>query len=136
MFIIVNNERGFSLVEVLVAFSLLIIIFSLIGSLVVNSVSQSSRIDDRFSAVELADSLLDTYQNFSFEELENMTGNEESIDIMTSLELTEEPPYEAFVKIMQHDNPELQDRLLVITITVTPTSSTNNSVTLEGLKRK
>lgn len=133
------NQNGFSLVEVLASFILISILFSIIGSYFVSSYQQSSSISNKYSAVQLAESLLSTYKKMNYSDLSPKVGTTEIIDIRNQLQI--DPNFDigsfsAKVEFQKHPDLALQNRLIVIKVTVTSKKNgVSKETSLEGYKR-
>lgn len=133
------NQNGFSLIEVLASFVLITILFSLISSYFVSSYQQASSISNKYSAIQLAESLLGTYKKMNYSDLRTKIGTSEIIDIRNQLQIDPNFDIGAFsarVEFQKHPDPALQDRLIVIKVTVTSKEKgICKQTSLEGYKR-
>ncbi|MCA0982589.1 prepilin-type N-terminal cleavage/methylation domain-containing protein [Halobacillus yeomjeoni] len=130
-----KEEEGFSLVEVLVAMALLTITFIVSVHLVMNTVTQTTKINRSFSSVELADSILDAYQTMPSDEVKQGLNQTKSIDIASTLGLDADDrltKYSAQVTVTEPATIELKEHLLKVEIIVESENLKDEPVELEG----
>ncbi|XJZ26380.1 prepilin-type N-terminal cleavage/methylation domain-containing protein [Bacillota bacterium Lsc_1132] len=136
---ITSNQNGFSIIEVLASFIIISILFTIISAYFVSSYRQSNSISNKYSAIQLAESLLNTYKKMSFSDLTAKVGTSEQIDIRNQLQI--DPAFDigsfsAKVNFQKHPDPLLQDRLIDIQVTVTSQENgVKKETSLEGYKR-
>ncbi len=134
-----SNQSGFSIIEVLVSILMISILFTIIGAYFVNSYQQSTILSKNYSAVQLAESLLNSYKIRSFQDLVPKVGTSEKVDIRSQLQI--DPSfdyglYSAQVEFEKHPDPQLQNRLIVIRVTVfSEVNGIKKQTSLEGYKR-
>ncbi|MGG5254883.1 type IV pilus modification PilV family protein [Neobacillus sp. SM06] len=134
-----GSQSGFSMIEVLVSILLISILFTIIGAYFVNSYQQSNGISKQYSAIQLAESLLNSYKKMSFPDLAQRVGTSEKIDIQSQLQMDpsfDYGSYSAQVEFQKHPEPQLQNRLIVIKVTVfSEVNGIKKQTSLEGYKR-
>ena len=134
-----SNQSGFSIIEVLVSILLISILFTIIGAYFVNSNQQSNIISKQYSAIQLADSLLNSYKKMSFPDLAQRVGTSEKINIQSQLQMDpsfDYGSYSAQVEFQKHPDLQLQNRLIVIKVTVfSEVNGIKKQTSLEGYKR-
>ncbi|WP_165352529.1 type IV pilus modification PilV family protein [Bacillus infantis] len=133
-----NNNKGFTLMEVLASIVLISLIFIIVGAYFTNSFKTSASISKKYSAVQLAENLLDQYQAMKFTDLEAKTGKTESIDIQSILNADADfSDYDAKITVSRHSSPALSSRLLLLKIMVYQSKEGPGKQTvLEGYIRK
>ncbi|QAS54035.1 PulJ/GspJ family protein [Halobacillus litoralis] len=126
------DEKGYSLVEVIVAMALLLIVFIVSTQIVMNTIAQSEKIDKGFTSTEVADGVLTIYQSKSLDELKSQLNSDVNVDIADLLQV-ENPSsvedYTASVKVTYPDSMDLKNHLLKVVVTV---ESNINRTELEG----
>ncbi len=134
-----SNQSGFSIIEVLVSILLISILFTIIGAYFVNSNQQSNIISKQYSAIQLAESLLNSYKKMSFPDLAQRVGTSEKINIQSQLQMDpsfDYGSYSAQVEFQKHPDLQLQNRLIVIKVTVfSEVNGIKKQTSLEGYKR-
>ncbi|OXT18940.1 hypothetical protein B9K06_00870 [Bacillus sp. OG2] len=132
------NNKGFTLMEVLASIVLISIIFVIVGAYFTNSFKTSASISTKYSAVQLAESLLDQYQSMKFTDLEAKAGQTESIDIENTLNADADfSAYDAEITITRHSSPSLGHRLLLLKVVVSSgKEGLGKQTALEGYIRK
>lgn len=132
---LIEKEKGFSLIEVLVSLSIISFILLLVSGFFVNSATHNSRLDKDYSAMQIAESLLHVYKTKPFSELEHISTPKE-INLSEELNFSvDDSLYTAFVSIKKHPDNLLKDRVLVVKVTVSHKNS-NHPFTLEGLVKR
>lgn len=133
------NQNGFSLIEVLASLVIISILFSIISAYFISSYQQSSSISSKYSAIQLAESLLGSYKKMEFADLSAKIGKTEVIDIPNQLQIDPNfsiGSFTAKVAFQKHPDVTLQDRLIVIKVTVTSKENgISKDTSLEGFKR-
>ncbi|NRD80941.1 prepilin-type N-terminal cleavage/methylation domain-containing protein [Bacillus sp. BRMEA1] len=134
------SQKGFSLVEVLVALVIISILLSIISSYMLNSYKQSNMVKNNFTAEQLAQDLLNTYKTMDFSTLYNKLGTTEQVDIRNQLQIDNSVNLNnvsATAQFIKYPNPAISDRIIDIKIIVTYTSfGIQRQITLEGYNRK
>lgn len=127
-----DEEKAFSLVEVIVAMALLLIIFVISAQIVMNTMTQSNTIDEDFTSMEIADGVLNAYKTKPLDELDSQLNREVEVNIADVLELQNSndfEKYEAKVKVTKPDDSSLSNQLLKIIVTI---NSSHQQSQLEG----
>jgi prepilin-type N-terminal cleavage/methylation domain-containing protein len=132
------NNKGFTLMEVLASIVLISLIFIIVGAYFTNSFKTSASISTKYSAVQLAENLLDQYQSMKFTDLEAKAGKTESINIESILNADADfSDYSAKITVSRHSSPALSSRLLLLKVMVYPSKEGSGKQTvLEGYIRK
>lgn len=134
-----TNEKGISLIEVLASVVLISIIFSLVSSYILSSAQYTKSISNKYSAVQLAESLLNAHREMEFSSLLTKNGKTEALDIQNTLKLREpiDGDFKATLTVAKHSDPKLKDRLLLMTVKVYSTENgVQKETMIEGYKRK
>ncbi|WP_180953697.1 prepilin-type N-terminal cleavage/methylation domain-containing protein [Bacillus sp. T33-2] len=132
------NQKGISLVEVLASIVIISILFSIISSYIVSSYKHSSSISNKYSSVQIAESILEVYKAKDYSELRDLVDNGiETIDIIEVLELDVNTDIGSLIATVNIEQSiEQPDRLLVVQVTVISTENDVQKETeLKGFKR-
>jgi type II secretory pathway pseudopilin PulG len=81
------GQQGISLNEVLASFVIISILFLITNAYFINSNNESASLSKKYSAVQIADSLLDIYKSMNYSDLYNKIGTTDQIDIKSMLQL-------------------------------------------------
>lgn len=121
------NQTGISLIEVLVSVVIISIILSYISSLIVSSYKGSKIISDRFTAVQVAEALLNVYRNEDFTTITST----ENINIEETLGETNPDLRNFSAKLDVYPGKYPSIKRIVVTVTST-INGPRNTATLEG----
>ncbi|WP_226583423.1 prepilin-type N-terminal cleavage/methylation domain-containing protein [Halobacillus litoralis] len=127
-----NNEKGFSLIEVVAAMALLFIVFIVSTQMVMNTMTQSETINQDFTAMEIADGIMSVYKAEPSGDLEKQINSDVIVDVPDLLQIDDPKSvaaYQARVKVTNPDDLTLKSQLLKITVTVETSTQTSR---LEG----
>lgn len=133
------NQKGISLIEVLASVVLVSLIFSIFSSYILASVQNTRTISNKYTAVQIADSLMNVYLKQDYEELLPMAGYTTNVDLVNLLGISEKDMFgfKATLTVERHPNPELKGRVLLLRVDVR--SSENGAQrrsSIRGYKRR
>ncbi|WLR56180.1 prepilin-type N-terminal cleavage/methylation domain-containing protein [Mesobacillus subterraneus] len=134
-----SNEKGISLIEVLASIVIISIIFSVVSSYILSSAQHTKSMSNKYTAVQLAESLLNVYKDMEYSFLQSKTGATENINIQATLGLDNQVDrnYSATLSVARHNNYKLSDRVLLLTVKVyTMENGVKKETILEGYRRK
>ncbi len=133
-----SNEKGISLIEVLASIVIISIIFSVVSSYILSSAQHTKSMSNKYTSVQLAESLLNVYKDMDYTILESKTGTLEAINIQDTLGLSElEGNFSATFAVARHHDNKLRDRVLLLTVKVyTNENGVKKETILEGYRRK
>lgn len=133
------NQKGISLIEVLASVVLVSIIFSIFSSYILASVQNTRTISNKYTAVQMADSLLNVYLKQDYDQLLPMDGYTTNIDLQDLLGLSGEDVvgFKATLTVERHPNLELKDRVLLLRVDVRSSENgAQRESSIQGYKRK
>ncbi|KHD86890.1 type IV pilus modification PilV family protein [Heyndrickxia ginsengihumi] len=132
---LLNKNRGFTLVEVLLSITILSIVILVVGSVLANNATYTKMADNKLPAIQIANSILQVYQQKSFTDLEPEIGKKEQVNIQDVLGLdssSEVSQYKAYVEISKNEDSRLTNRLLLVKVSVETNGDSGNATELEG----
>lgn len=129
-----SEEKGYTLVEVVAAMALLLVVFMVSIQLVMNTVTQSVTIEEDFSSIEIADSILDYYQSQPVEDIKGQLNSTVSVDIAGILEVPsdEVEGLRAEISFSEPDSIKLRDQLIKLKVVIESVESNRQQAELEG----
>lgn len=132
------NEKGISLVEVLASIVIISIIFSVASSYILSSAQYTKSLSNKYTAVQMAESILNVYKDMEYSSLESKTGSTENVNIQDILGLAEmDGNFTATFAVAKHTDYKLRDRVLLLTVKVyTMDNGVKKETILEGYRRK
>lgn len=134
-----SNQKGISLIEVLASIVIISIIFSVVSSYIISSAQHTKSMSNKFTAVQLAESLLNIYKEMEYPVLDSKTGTTETVNIHDTigLETQLEGDYSATLSVARHHDYKLRDRVLLLTVKVySMENGVKKETILEGYRRK
>ncbi|WP_025728432.1 type IV pilus modification PilV family protein [Heyndrickxia ginsengihumi] len=132
---LLNKNRGFTLVEVLLSITILSIVILVVSSVLANNATYTKMADNKLPAIQIANSILQVYQQKSFTDLEPEIGKKEQVNIQDVLGLdssSEVSQYKAYVEISKNEDSRLTNRLLLVKVSVETNGDSGNATELEG----
>lgn len=133
------NQKGVSLIEVLASIVIISIIFSVVSSYILSSAQYTKSMSNKYSAVQLAESLLNVYMEMEYSSLESLVDKTEAIDVQDAIGTGTilETEYTGTISVTKHHDIKLRDRVLLLTVKVyTVENGVKHETKIEGYKRR